>query len=75
MDNVITITLKDVKGQDPIFKIDFENNPGLNELLISKLLLEEILEHNFKKQDILLRQGIVYPRIRDIEEIKRGIRD
>ena len=72
MDNVITITLKDHTGQDPIYKIEFANNPELNELLISKLLFEEILEHNYTKQDIYLRQGIIYPRIRDIEEVNRG---
>ena len=70
MDNVITITLKD--GQDKKFNIDFKNNPELNELLLCKLIFEEILEHNYTKQEIYLRQGIIYPRIQDIEENMRG---
>lgn len=69
MDNVITITLKD--GQKNIHRIEFESNPTLSELTAAKLVLEEVLEHNFKKEEILLQMGIVYPRLQDLEEIKR----
>lgn len=47
MNNVITITLKD--GQKNIHRIEFESNPTLSELTAAKLVLEEVLEHNFKK--------------------------
>ena len=69
MDNVITITLKD--GQKNIHRIEFESDPTLSELTAAKLVLDEILEHNFKKEEILLKQGIIYPRLQDLEEIRR----
>lgn len=70
MDNVITITLKD--GQDNNrHAIEFESNPTLSELTAAKLVLEEVLEHNFKKEEILLKEGIIYPRLQDLEEIRR----
>ena len=69
MDNVITITLKD--GQKNIHRIDFESDPTLSELTAAKLVLEEVLEHNFKKEEILLKEGIIYPRLQDLEEIIR----
>ena len=69
MDNVITITLKD--GQKNIHSIEFESNPTLSELVAAKLVLEEVLEHNFKKEEILLKEGIIYPRLQDLEEIRR----
>ena len=70
MDNVITITLKD--GQENIHRIDFESNPTLSELVACRLVLDEVLEHNFKKEEILLKMGIIYPRLQDLEEITRG---
>lgn len=69
MDNVITITLKD--GQKNIHRIDFESDPTLSELTAAKLVLEEVLEHNFKKEEILLKMGLIYPRLQDLEEIRR----
>ena len=69
MDNVITITLKD--GQKKIYSIEFESNPTLSELTAAKLILEEVLEHNFKKQEILIKEGIIYPKLQDLEEIRR----
>lgn len=69
MDNVITITLKD--GQKNIHRIDFESDPTLSELVAAKLVLEEVLEHNFKKEEILLKMGLIYPRLQDLEEIRR----
>lgn len=69
MDNVITITLKD--GQKNIHRIEFESDPTLSELVAAKLVLEEVLEHNFKREEILLKQGIMYPRLQDLEEIRR----
>ena len=70
MDNVITITLKD--GQEHIHRIDFESHPSLTELVAAKLVIEEVLEHNFDKEQILIRTGIIYPRLRDLEENIRG---
>ena len=73
MDNVITITLKDstFSGQKNIHRIEFESDPTLSELIAAKLVLEEVLEHNFKKEEILLKEGIIYPRLQDLEEIRR----
>lgn len=72
MDNVITITLKD--GQDNNrHAIEFESNPTLSELVAAKLVIEEVLEHNFHKEEILLKMGIIYPRLSDLEEITRGM--
>lgn len=70
MDNVITITLKD--GQENIHRIDFESNPTLSELVAARLVIDEVLEHNFKKEEILLKMGIIYPRLSDLEENTRG---
>lgn len=70
MDNVITITLKD--GQENIHRIDFESNPTLSELVACRLVIDEVLEHNFKKEEILLKMGIIYPRLSDLEENARG---
>ena len=70
MDNVITITLKD--GQENIHRIDFESNPTLSELVACRLVIDEVLEHNFKKEEILLKMGIIYPRLQDLEENTRG---
>ena len=70
MDNVITITLKD--GQKNIHRIEFESNPTLSELVAAKIVIEEVLEHNFKKGEILLKQGIIYERLADLEEVKRN---
>ena len=70
MDNVITITLKD--GQENIHRIDFESNPTLSELVACRLVIDEVLEHNFKKEEILLKMGVIYPRLQDLEENTRG---
>ena len=70
MDNVITITLKD--GQENIHRIDFESNPTLSELVACRLVIDEVLEHNFKKEEILLKMGVIYPRLLDLEENTRG---
>lgn len=74
MDNVITITLKDARAdvKDNIHRIQFESNPTLSELTAAKLVIEEVLEHNFKKEEILLKEGIIYPRLQDLEEIRRS---
>lgn len=72
MNNIITITLDDTKAEH-VFNVKFENDPSLSELITSKLILEEVLEYNFKKEDILLKQGIIYAKIRDIEEIRRKL--
>lgn len=68
MNNVITITLKEGQN-DRNFRIDFKENPSISELVTAKLVIEEVLEHNFKKADILLTQGLVYPKLENIEEV------
>ena len=77
MDNIITITLKEKKleGADNIYRIEFESNPTVSELCAAKLVLEEILEHNFKKEEILRYTDLVYPRLSNIEEIRRNEND
>lgn len=74
MDNIITITLKEKRltGFDNIYRIEFESNPTVSELCAAKLVLEEILEHNFKKEEILRYTDLVYPRLGNIEEIRRN---
>lgn len=77
MDNIITITLKEKKleGPENIYRIEFESNPTVSELCAAKLVLEEILEHNFKKEEILRYTDLVYPRLSNIEEIRRNEND
>lgn len=70
MNNIITITLDDTKA-DHNFNVKFANDPSLSELVTAKLVIDEVLEHNFKKGDILLKQGIIYQKLRDLEEIRR----
>lgn len=72
MNNVIIITLDDTQAEHH-FNVTFQNDPSLSELITSKLILEEVLEHNFNKADILLKQGIIYGKIRDIEELRRKL--
>lgn len=72
MNNVIIITLDDTQAEHK-FNVSFQNDPSLSELITSKLIIEEVLEHNFNKADILLKQGIIYGKIRDIEELRREI--
>lgn len=71
MDNVITIVLDD-KQAEHRHRIEFESNPTLSELVAAKIVIEEVLEHNFKKGEILLKQGIIYERLADLEEVKRN---
>lgn len=73
MNNVITITLKDGQDDKNIHTIEFESNPTLTELVAAKLVIEEVLEHNFHKCEILLKEGIVYPRLENIEEVRRSV--
>ena len=70
MKNIITITLDDTKAEHN-FNVKFENDPSLTELITAKLVLEEVLEHNFKKGDILLKQGIIFQKLTDLEEVRR----
>ena len=70
MNNVITITLDNSKA-DHNFNVKFEKDPSLSELITAKLVIEEVLEHNFKKGDILLKQGIIYQKLTDLEEVRR----
>lgn len=72
MNNVIIITLDDTQAEHH-FNISFQNDPSLSELIISKLVLEEVLEHNFSKSDILLKQGILYGKLTDLEELRRKL--
>ena len=74
MDNVITITLKEkrVEGPENTYRIEFESNPTVSELCAAKLVLEEVLEHNFGKEEILRYTDLVYPRLQNIEEVRRN---
>lgn len=69
MDNIIQIRLKEKPEKD--YKITFESNPTSSELVAAILLLQEILEHNFDRQEILTKFCTLYSRIQDIEEIQR----
>ena len=71
MDNIITITLKDKSIDEGRHTIEFESNPTVSELVAARLIIDEILEHNFQKEEILLKMGIIYPRLSDLEEIRR----
>lgn len=67
MDNVITITLKEDRQK----KIEFESNPTLFELVAAKLIIDECLEHNFNKGDILYAISTIYQRLENVEEVIR----
>lgn len=67
MDNVITVTLK----EDQQKRIEFESNPTLFELIAVKLIVDEVLEHNFNKSDILYALPEVYNRLENVEEVRR----
>ena len=70
MDNIITITLKD-KPDLHKHQICFESNPSCSELAAACLVLEEVMEHNFSKAEILSARHLVYGRLEDLEEIRR----
>ena len=70
MDNVITITLKD-KPDLHKHQISFESNPTCSELAAACLVLEEVMEHNFNKAEILSARHVVYGRLEDLEEERR----
>ena len=57
--------------QEAVHQIEFESNPTISELCAAKLVIEEVLEHNFKKEEILRYMGIIYPRLEDLEEVRR----
>ena len=73
MDNTITIILKEkhIEGSDNVYRIEFESNPTVSELCAAKLVLEEVMEHNFTKGEILRYTDLVYPRLENIEEVRR----
>ena len=72
MDNVITIKFKETQTGAHDYGIDFESNPTVSELCASILVLQEVLEHNFDRQTILNKMAVIYSRLQDIEEFKRG---
>lgn len=65
MDNVITVTLK----EDQQKRIEFESRPTLYELVAMKLIIDECLEHNFNKGDILDSMSHMYMRLENVEEV------
>lgn len=71
MDNIITIRLKEKGDGKHDYKIDFESNPTLSELVISWLVIQEILEHNYDRQVIYAHMTSLYSRIIDVEEVRR----
>ena len=72
MDNVITITLKD-NEKEHRHQITFQSNPSCSELAAACLVLEEVMEHNFKKAEILSARHLTYGRLEDLEEIRREV--
>ena len=70
MDNMITITLKDLPDYHK-HKISFESNPSCSELAAAVLVLQEVMEHNFTKAEILSAMHLTYGRLEDLEEEKR----
>lgn len=70
MDNIITIRLDD-KQAEHRHVIEFASQPTLSELVACRLVIDEVLEHNFSKAEILLKQGIIYQRLADLEEVRR----
>lgn len=74
MNNTITIILKDksLDESENIHRIEFGSNPTVSELCAAKLVIEEVLEHNFKKEEILRYTGIIYPRLENLEEVRRS---
>ena len=71
MDNIITIKLDD-KQAEHRHVITFDSNPTISELCAAVLVLEEVLEHNFGKEEILRYKDLVYPKLCDLEEIRRN---
>lgn len=69
MDNVITIILKD-KSDLHKHQICFESNPTSSELAAACLVLEEVMEHNFSKAEILSARHLIYGRLEDLEEVR-----
>lgn len=69
MDNVITITIKEHLPERDRYRVSFESNPTIHELMAVKLLFEEVLDHNFDKIDQIQAAANIYPRFSDIEEI------
>ena len=67
MDNIIEIKLKEKPEKD--YNIFFESPPTSSELVASIIILQEVLEHNFDRQEILTKFCTLYGRIRDIEEV------
>ena len=68
MDNTITIKLDDKKETER-HTIFFDSAPTLSELIAATLVLEEVIEHNFDKEQILQTKAQIYPRLKDIEEV------
>ena len=71
MDNIITIRLKEKEDGTHDYKIVFESNPTVSELTAALLILTEVLENNFDRNLIYTKMSSLYPRIRDIEEVRR----
>lgn len=71
MNNIITIRLKEKEDGTHDYKIEFETNPSVTELVASWMILQEILEHNFDRQLIYTKMSSLYSRIIDVEEVKR----
>lgn len=71
MDNVIKIIFDD-KQKEHRHRIEFDSNPTISELCAAVLVLEEVLEHNFSKMEILRYKDLTYPRLEDLEEVTRN---
>lgn len=67
---MINLTKDESVGQD-LYNIHFKNNPDIDELTTCVLVLEEILEHNFNKAQILRSRSKMFHSLVDIEEVRR----
>lgn len=70
MNNVIIINL-DKQSETDTYNITFRNDPTLDELTTSLIILDELIEHNFTKDQFIRSYSKMYHRIVDMEEVKR----
>ena len=70
MNNVIIINL-DKQSDTDTYNITFRNDPTLDELTTSLIVLDELIEHNFTKDQFIRSYCRMYHRIVDMEEVER----
>lgn len=70
MNNMIIINL-DKTSENDTYNITFRNDPTLDELTTAFIVLEELIEHNFTKDQQIRSYSKMYHRIVDVEEVRR----